>query len=181
MFKHFRYKNWIRLLLTKGTLPRPQEPFDWETLKASNENVLISLPNDSRHIHVVNHALSQLLPKIKTSRISVLVPPAFGEFISGMSFYHRQIVLPPVKPLTFPIIEDMLPNIPDNTYDITLDLNADPYLLSHYIVATRAGTASLGFENAFTPYLFRMTYKLGQASDYDKGFQSLLTLAGLEV
>jgi hypothetical protein len=128
---------------------------------------------------VVNHALSQLLPKIKKTRVSVLIPPAFSDFILGMHFYHRQIVLPPVKPLSFPITEDMIPKLPQDKYDICIDLNAEPYILSHYIVATRAETASLGFENSYTPSLFRMTYKLKNASDYDKGFQSLLLLSGI--
>ncbi|MDK2975665.1 MAG: hypothetical protein PWP06_140 [Candidatus Marinimicrobia bacterium] len=179
MLKHFRYTNWIRLLRGKNILPQPGEPLNWNTLKADVRKIFISLPDDTRHIHVVNHLLSQILSENPSLHVSVLVPPAFEDFIRGMRCYKNIYILPAVKPTTFPITEEMVAKTATETCDIGIDLNISPYILSHYLIATRSEKASLGFYNVFSASLLSMTLKLRETSSYDTGFESLLMMAGL--
>lgn len=181
MLKHFRYTNWIRLLKGKNILPKSPPPLNWNALKQEGRNIFISLPDDSRHIHVVNHMLSRILSGNSSLNISVLVPPAFKDFIGGMRFYTNQYVLPPVKPFAFPITEEMISGSIRETWDLGIDLNITPYIISHYLIATRSEKASLGFHNPFTSPLFSMTLKLSESGSYDRGFESLLALAGIDI
>jgi hypothetical protein len=181
MFKHFRYTNWVRLLRGKNILPEPTAPLNWNTLKADVNKFYISLPDDTRHIHVVNHMLSRILSENPSLHISVLVPPAFEDFIRGMRCYTSIQILPAVKPTTFPITEEMVAGTVVETCHIGIDLNISPYILSHYLIATRSEKASLGFYNPFSAPLLSMTLKLGETSSYDNGFESLFMMAGLPV
>ena len=179
MLTNFRYKNWVRLLKSKGLIALPEKPLDWNSVKNFGTSVLIALPNDNRHIHVVNHYLGNILKADRSTDISVLIPSEFADFILGMRFYRNHIVLPPMKALNFPVTEDMLPELPAEDFAVCIDLNEDPFILSHYIIATRGKEISLGFHNDFTDPLFTMTLKTSGRASYDKGFQSLLRLAGI--
>jgi hypothetical protein len=181
MLTKFRYNNWVRLLKSKGLITLPDEPLNWNSVKNSGRSVLIALPNDSRNIHVVNHYLGNILKADKQKAISVLIPADYADFILEMRFYRNHIVLPPVKSLNFPVTEDMLPEMPSEDFPVCIDLNETPFILSHYIIATRGKEMSLGFHNEFTDLLFTMTLKTSGRASYDKGFQSLLKLAGLEL
>lgn len=181
MLKHFRYTNWVRLLRGKNILPKPAEPLNWNTLKADVSKIFISLPDDTRHIHVVNHMLSRILSENPSLHISVLVPPTFEDFIRGMRCYKSIYILPPVKSTTFPITEEMVTETAGEMCDIGIDLNISPYILSHYLIATRSEKASLGFYNVFSAPLLSMTLKLRETSSYDNGFESLLMMAGLPI
>ncbi|MDD3806811.1 MAG: hypothetical protein PHE86_02070 [Candidatus Marinimicrobia bacterium] len=178
MLKQFRYKNWVRLLRGKNILPETPLPIDWESLKQEGQSLFIALPNDSRHIHVVNHLLNQLLSQQPSLNISVYVPPAFEDFIRGMKFYKEQFILPAIKPLSFPISEEMIPDTFKKICDIGIDLNCAPYILSHYLIATRSKKASLGFYNLYSSSLFSMTLKI-KPSSYDSGVEALLNLIGI--
>lgn len=180
MLTKFRYKNWVRLLKSKGLITLPDKPLSWDSVKNFSRSVLIALPNDNRHIHVVNHYLGNILKSDRKTAISVLIPADFADFILGMRFYRNYIVLPPSKPLNFPVTEDMLPELPSEEFPMCIDLNETPFILSHYIIATRGKEISLGFHNDFTDPLFTMTLKTSGRASYDKGFQSLLRLAGIE-
>ena len=181
MLKHFRYINWIRLLRGKNILPESTAPLNWNTLKTDTHKLFISLPDNTRHIHVVNHMLSRILLENSSLNISVLVPPAFEDFIRSMRFYKNIYILPTVKPTAFPITEEMVAGATGETCDIGIDLNISPYILSHYLIATRSKKASLGFYNPFSAPLFSMTLKLGESGSYDNGLESLFTMAGIQI
>lgn len=180
MLKKWRFERWVRQLRASRqilVLAQPQNLFD---MVDKGSRYLISFPDHERNISVARHYLVPIFQKGQ-HHYSLLLPEKYAHLFSESDhvasyFFYRDMG----KPNLFPVQEEQISHIAA-VYDIGVDLNLEPHIHSHYIIASRSTKMAAGFENQYSHFLLSHTIRIGEQTSYEKGLITLLKLSGLLV
>lgn len=155
------------------------EAVKWQDMLKGVKRYLINLPDHERNISVVNHYLTEIARSHPQLSISLVIPEKYSGLFDNNSHFSQVFTFPEVRSWKqFPINEETVSHIP-RIFDVTLDLNLSPNVLSHYISATRGNRLTAGFYNNMSGELFVHTVVIRSESEYEKGVKSLLQIGGL--
>ncbi len=173
------YERWVKRLKKARMILQYEQAVTWHEILKGAKRYLVTLPDHERNISVVNHYLNVVARQNPQVNLSLVVPPRFTHLFSNNPVFAQIFEYPELRNKTrFPINEEQVSHIP-RIFDVALDLNHTPYILSHYITATRATRLSAGFYNSYSSELFVHSVQIHSDSDYEKGVKSLLKMGGL--
>jgi hypothetical protein len=180
MLKKWRFERWVRRLRASRQILAPAQPLNLFDIADKGCRYLISFPDHERNISVARHYLVPIFQKSQ-HHYSLLLPEKYAHLFSGSDnfeshFFYRDMG----KPNLFPVQEEHISHIA-SVYDIGVDLNLEPHIHSHYIIASRSTKMAAGFENQYSHFLLSHTIRIGGQADYEKGLIALLKLSGLMV
>ena len=175
----FKYNRWINRLKRARMILYYDDAVKWQDMLKGVKRYLINLPDHERNISVINHYITDIARKNPKLSISLVIPEKY-EYLFAPNKYFTQIFHYPeiLSKKSFPINEELVNHIA-KIYDVTLDLNFNPNILSHYIAATRGTRLSAGFYNSVSSDFFVHSLILKNESDYEQGVKSLLKIVGL--
>ena len=175
----FKYNNWIKRLKRSKLLLEYDQPVFWYDLLKGANRYLICLPDHERNISVTNHYLAPIARDNKNLSISLVVPEKYTGLFTRGDFFTSVFTYPKVRsPKYYPINEEKVSEILP-VYDVTLDLNFTPYILSHYITATRGKKLTAGFRNDYSENMYTNSVVIKGQAFYERGVVTLLEVAGL--
>lgn len=174
-----RYKYWVRRLRNARLILSYKEAVNLREITASSRRYLICMPDHERNVSVAKHYLTPIIRTRTDLSISLVIPERYAQLFAETEQLNQIFIYPDVKnPKAFPVDEDVVSHILP-VYDVAIDLNNSPHILSHYITASRGKKITAGFENPFTRDLFTHLIVAGGQSTYEKGMRTLLNITGL--
>jgi len=175
----FRYRHWVQRLKKARLLLQYNEAVLWRDMLKGARRYLINLPDHERNISVLNHYLSTIARTREGVNLSLVVPERFAGLFSSNKAFAQVFHYPSMRSRrSYPVNEELVQHIP-RIYDVTLDLNWQPYIVSHYIAATRGTKFTAGFHNEYSAEFFVHTLMIRDESSYEQGVKSLLRIGGL--
>ena len=176
---NFTYKRWIKRLKKAKMILQHSDAVKWQDMLQGVKRYLINLPDHERNISVINHYLTKIARDNPHLSLSLIVPEKYKTLFISNSHFSQIYSYPEVRnKKAFPINEELVSHIP-RIYDVSLDLNLTPYVVSHYIAATRSTRLSAGFYNTMSSEFFVHTVIIKNEIEYEYGVKSLLKIGGL--